>query len=161
PAHGVEPHAISSRLEDAARRARILDREVIGEGVDEEDDLPAVVLASRPFARRDPQVIALPARGPAPPGYAQNALEPRWREELGQVGERAELRDGAGIARKICDQTISHLQGVPRAIGGERLDLEPRHVHARRTLALAALARDAELERRVHRLAAEILRAET
>src|SRR5438876_11046431 len=49
---------------------------------------------------------------------------------------------------------------MPRAIRGERFDLEPRHIDAGRALALAALAGDARLECRVHRVAGQVFLAQ-
>src|SRR5262249_10629660 len=52
-AHGIEPHTIARGLENAARRPRVLDGEVVGEGIDEKHHLPAIVVLAGAFARRD------------------------------------------------------------------------------------------------------------
>src|SRR6185295_3369006 len=59
------------------------------------------------------------------------------RDRVGQRGEPA----GPGcVARQVGDRTVA--QGMPalRLVARQVLDLHPRHVDARRALALAALA---------------------
>ena len=59
-------HAIARSFEHAVRSARALDGEVVGECVDEQDDLARCLLRRRP-PRGAAQVVALPAREAAPP----------------------------------------------------------------------------------------------
>src|SRR5207253_1535757 len=138
-----------------------LDSEVVGERVDEQDDLARSAVRRCP-TRDASQIVALPAREPPPWREAEEPLQQRSRTEntFAQIRERAHAGDVRRVARQEGDDPLPEGQAVASPIRGERFDLEPRHIHPRRTFALAALARDAQLERRVHRLAGEIFVAE-
>ena len=136
---GGNLHAVAGGLEYHLGRARVLRLEVAIEGVDEQHD---IALRGAGVAK----VIAPPARQ-RPPGKTDGALE----RARGEIGKRREARRDGRIARQEGDRPIAGAVTMARLVVGEELDLHTRHVDAGRAFALAAFARDAEIERLLYR----------
>jgi hypothetical protein len=68
-----------------------------------------------------------------------------------------EGRVAMGVARQVRDEAVAPREAVAALVLRGELDLHARHVDARRALALATLAGDAQLERFAHRFAREVL----
>jgi hypothetical protein len=83
------------------------------------------------------------------------------RQRARKIRERSQPRKRRSVVRQVRDRSLAYRERVPLAVLVHELDLHARHVDARRAFALAALARDAKIERGFHRLlafAAELAR---
>src|SRR5438067_11400016 len=123
-------------------RPRILGLEVAVKGVDEEHDVTV-------GDARSTEIVGSPAR-------QRTAREAQWALEQrgGEIREWRHARRERRVARQEPDRPIASTMATARVVMGEKLDLHARHVHTGRAFALAALARDAEIERRLDRLVA-------
>ena len=62
-----------------------------------------------------------------------------------QIRQPGHAAQESGVVRQPANHVVLERVAVPRLVVREKFDLHPRHVHARRTLALAALATDAQI----------------
>ena len=90
----------------------------------------------------------------APGAELREALTERGqsRHAVAQVAQPRHLAQPGRVARQPCDQPLVQADPVFFGTRGEHLDLHARHVYPGRALAAARLARDAQLQRLVHRV---------
>ncbi|PSK58166.1 hypothetical protein B0E53_06977 [Micromonospora sp. MH33] len=149
------PYPPAGRLQHLHRRTGDARVKVVGEGIRPENDVPPEALAGRGAAgepvlerlrREDRDVASLVD----PAGGLGQAAEPgRVREG---VDRTRQARRGGGHQRQPTHRVV--LAGTQPAgvVVGQELGLVGGHVHVHRAVRLAALARQAQVERVPHRL---------
>src|ERR1041385_5358302 len=134
-------------LEHPDRGAYVLRLEPAAEGIDEQHHLATRRLRLRGSIL---EKVGTPLRQ-----WSLGAeAEKRSAQRCGPVGERRETTCPRRVARQVGDRTVAQRVAVARLVVRQELDLHARHVDTGRALALATLARHAEIERRLGRLLA-------